>query len=112
MNREQFEEQFKNRNIKPLDDEDKMTIVLASLARCTWQDKAVVIMEELAELQKEVSKMYRGEGDCYAVLEEMADVIICMDFLKIMNGLSDYDVDKAIAIKLNREKERCDNGER
>lgn len=108
MNREQFMDMFKNKKIEPLSDEKKESIIDRSLKRCTWQDKAVVIMEELAELQKEVSKMYRGEGDCYAVLEEMSDVYICLEFLKVMNGLSSYDVDKAIAIKLLREKERCD----
>ena len=44
----------------------------------------VVAIEELAELQQELSKALRGKEDKKKIVEEMADVYIMLDQLKIM----------------------------
>lgn len=44
----------------------------------------VVALEELAELQKEITKQLRGEGNLEHLSEEMADVQIMLDQLEIM----------------------------
>ena len=44
----------------------------------------VVALEELAELQKEITKQLRGEGNLDHLSEEMADVQIMLDQLEIM----------------------------
>lgn len=52
----------------------------------------VMVMEELAELAQEVSKEYRGKGDLHKLTNEIADVEIMLEQLKI--------------IKTNREKKK------
>lgn len=46
----------------------------------------VVALEELAELQKEITKQLRGKGDRDHLSEEMGDVQIMLDQLEIMFG--------------------------
>ena len=44
--------------------------------------QSVVCMEELSELSQAISKEIRGRGDRSNLVEEMADVIICLEILK------------------------------
>lgn len=71
----------------------------------------IIVMEELAELSKEVSKFVRLKGNRDALLEEMADVLIGIDYLKEIHDISDKELDKAIAIKLYRLKHAQSKGE-
>ena len=47
----------------------------------------VVCMEELAELTKEVTKHIRGRDNLPQIAEEIADVEVMLEQLKIMFGL-------------------------
>lgn len=71
----------------------------------------IIVMEELAELSKEVSKFVRLKGNRDALLEEMADVLIGIDYLKEIHDISDEELNKAIAIKLYRLKHAQSKGE-
>lgn len=42
----------------------------------------VVCMEELSELTQAISKEIRGKDDRNNLVEEMADVLICLEILK------------------------------
>ena len=64
----------------------------------------VVAMEELAELQKELSKSIRGEGNIAHISEEMADVEIMLEQLKLMYGNRD-----AVAIRKTRRIKQLQN---
>lgn len=44
----------------------------------------VICMEEMAELQQQVSKMIRGKPDILALHEEIADVELSLKFLKFI----------------------------
>ena len=66
----------------------------------------VVAMEELAELQKELSKMIRGKGSIINLVEEIADVLIMIDQLKIIHEISDQEIEDEINFKLLRTNER------
>ena len=71
----------------------------------------VIVMEELAELSKEVSKAYRDKVDYFNLLQEMGDVLICMDSLQDIFGISDEDLQKAKNVKLAINMQRVkDNG--
>jgi len=63
-------------------------------------------MEEFAELQQQISKQIRGYGDRLGLLEEMADAYICLDFLQSIFDVKQEDLQKAIDVKLQRERER------
>lgn len=87
-----------------LSESERRRIMRNSLKRVSWQTKCTVTMEELAELQQQISKQIRGCGDRIGLLEEMADVYICLNFLKSIFNVSEEDLRKSIDIKLERER--------
>lgn len=62
----------------------------------------VIVMEELAELQQQISKYLRGKEDRLGLIEEVADVIMGLDYVKIICNISDEEVNKAMNVKLQR----------
>jgi len=64
--------------------------------------QSVVCMEECAELAKEISKQIRGSGARTHLLEEMADVAICLKQLQLMYNIPDDDLQLVINHKLER----------
>ena len=64
-------------------------------------------MEEFAELQQQISKKVRGYGDRIGLLEEMADAYICPNFLESIFDIKPEDLQKAIDVKLERERRNC-----
>lgn len=81
-------------------------IINMSLAANDYKTKCLVIMEELAELSQQVSKYARDEGDIIGLVEEIADVTICLEQLRRLTKIDENDLDKAVAVKLIREYER------
>lgn len=79
-----------------------------------WQTKCTIAMEECAELIQEISKMIqKGEKGFdiwtphqFGLLEEMADVYICLRYLQCIFKIDDFVMEDAIDIKLRREAER------
>lgn len=61
----------------------------------------IVMIEEFSEAQKELSKFLRGKGDEEGLLEEMADVQICLFKYQRLFGISDELLNKAMCIKLD-----------
>lgn len=105
MNQDKFIEGM-NQEIS-LSKEDVEHIMALSLSCCNKTTKCMVIMEELAELQQAISKMVRNEHyNIYSIVEEMADVTICLDFLQRIFGVSDETLNQAVKVKLLREGER------
>ena len=61
----------------------------------TLQDKAMVIaMEELAELQQAISKGIRGKLNKDNLTEEIADVYIVLDWIKMYFSVNDEELAK------------------
>lgn len=54
----------------------------------TWgyNMQKMVLIEEMAELTKEIIKEKRGKGEWFSVREEIADVQIMLDQMKIIYG--------------------------
>lgn len=67
------------------------------------------LFEEMAELQKEVCKARRGFDNKSQLLEELADVYIMLEQLKIMKGISSFDIQGMIDYKMERLKKRLEN---
>lgn len=63
-------------------------------------------MEEFAELQQQVSKQIRGYNDRIGLLEEMADAYIGLELLKSIFNISEEDMQKAVDVKLERERRK------
>ena len=69
----------------------------------------VIAMEECAELQQAISKGIRGKLDKENLTEEIADVLICIDWVMDYFDISEDEVDKWIEKKAERIKERLRN---
>lgn len=67
----------------------------------------VVAVEELSELQKEICKFLRGNDPTAAIAEEMADVTIMLEQLKIIFANSEC-VSNFMDTKVKRLKERVE----
>ena len=73
--------------------------------------QTVVCMEECAELIQAVSKMKRGKDNRDNLIEEMADVMICIEILKQVYGISDNEIQNYVCQKQNRSIERMNRDE-
>lgn len=102
MNRSRFIQGLKS-DIQ-LSEKDRKRIIRRSLNKYHWKVKCTVAMEEFAELQQQVSKQIRGYGDRLGLLEEMADAYICLNFLESIFDITQEDLQKAIDVKLERER--------
>lgn len=104
MNRGKFIQGLKS-DIQ-LSEKERNRIIRKSLQKYPWKLKCTIAMEEFAELQQQVSKQIRGYGDRLGLLEEMADTYICLDFLQSIFDVKNEDLQKAIDVKLQREREK------
>lgn len=80
---------------------------LYRLALSTYGAEAqtLMVMEEMAELQKELCKHARGKNNQFAIAEEIADVLIMLDQMMVFYGCEEI-VDKYKQEKLERLEER------
>lgn len=66
----------------------------------------IIIMEELAEFQQELSKALRGKGDRMSLIEELADTYLSVKYTQEIFDISDETLARAVNVKLNRQNER------
>ena len=105
MNRSRFIQGLKS-DIQ-LSEKERRRIIRNSIKKYPWKLKCTVAMEEFAELQQQVSKQIHGYGDKLGLLEEIADAYICLSFLESIFDVKPEDLQKAIDVKLQRERENC-----
>ena len=60
----------------------------------------VIVIEELAELTKELTKALRNKGDITGILEELADVSLGIDYVKEIFDITDKELEYARSIKM------------
>lgn len=89
-----------------LSEKERRRIIRKSVETHPWKLKCTVAMEEFAELTQQISKQIRGFDDRMGLLEEMADAYICLDFLKSIFDITPEELQKAIDVKLQRERRR------
>ena len=93
-------------------------IIDETMDRYGIEKQSLVAMEELAELQKAISKLVRNpeertkplefKGLKNNLIEEMADVLICMDQLKEFYKISHGDIQDLIQAKQERQAKRLE----
>ena len=88
---------------KPETFEEKIRLLLNS--KSNTENKAIII-EELSELQKEITKDIRKKLNKEHLLEEIADVIIVLHMAKEIYNISESELDKAINKKMERNLSR------
>lgn len=62
----------------------------------------IIVMEELSELSKEISKELRDKGDRINILEELADVQLGIYYVQEICNIKDEELQKAINVKTKR----------
>ena len=83
--------------------------VVKDTVKVLGQDETLMLtMEECSELQKECSKVFRCKGNRANLVEEMGDVLICIDYLKELYNISDAELQETIDHKMFRTKKRID----
>lgn len=85
---------------------EEIEIMRAAIRKNGKAMQTVVAIEELSELQKELSKFIRGKGNRDNLIEEVADALIMITQIQLMYYIPDDEVDKVMRFKLNRLKER------
>lgn len=73
--------------------------------------QSTVCMEECAELIQAISKEKRGKHDKQHLIEEMADVYICLEMLMEIYNISSKEIESMIERKQQREIERIKQNE-
>jgi len=86
-------------------------IISNSIQHYGRNNQSTVCMEECAELIQAISKAKRGKIDRDNMIEEIADVLICIEMLKQMYMISDEKINKWIEKKQAREVERMEKNE-
>ena len=86
-------------------------IIAESIQHYGKNNQSTVCMEECAELIQAISKAKRGKIDRDNMIEEIADVLICIEMLKQMYMISDEKINKWIEKKQAREAERMKKNE-
>lgn len=81
-------------------------VLRATIDRNGHKMQSVVAMEELCELGQQVSKYIRGEGSHGHLVEEMADVIICLRQLREMYNVGELELQRAVDYKIERLEKR------
>ena len=72
-----------------------------------YKDKQLIVaIEELSELQKELCKTLRGNINKENIIEELADVYIMLDQIKVYFSITSNEVEEMIDKKIERTKER------
>lgn len=75
-----------------------------------YKDKQLIVaIEELSELQKELCKTLRGNINKENIIEELADVYIMLDQIKVYFSITCNEVKEMIDKKIERTKERLLN---
>lgn len=90
--------------------QDQRVTLQTAIVKYGTQKQSMVAMEECAELIQAISKMQR-KGNLNNLIEEMADVLIMIEQLKMMFCIKNSIVEKVIDAKIERLSENMCKGE-
>lgn len=85
---------------------EEIEIIRSAIRKNGKAMQTVVAIEEMSELQKELTKYIRGQGSREHLKEEVADVLIMITQIQIMYALPDDEIKEIVDFKINRLKER------
>lgn len=70
----------------------------------------IIVVQECSELIQELTDCLRGKGDAVGLLEELADVAIGIEYIKMIYKIDDETLDTAIKIKIDELKRKMESG--
>ena len=81
--------------------EERKAIYEAALEKWGEQAQTMMAVEEMSELTKEICKMYRGKRDMEALADEIADVTIMMEQMRLL-----FDVNQLVQDRIDYKVKR------
>ena len=111
MDRNSFNQQMNdmlNDTTVPITYEEQINILHQSINNLDSKQReifsgfhnTVIVIEELAELTKELTKALRNKDDIIGIIEELADVSIGVDYVKEIFDITDKELEYARSIKM------------
>ena len=73
--------------------DERKQIYQAACEKYGIDSQIVIAIEEMSELTKEICKISRGQGDIESLAEEIADVTIMMEQLRVIYDINDLTCD-------------------
>jgi NTP pyrophosphatase (non-canonical NTP hydrolase) len=102
-NLDRLNELLAQKKLKSLEEDKEL---YKKLIQTYGQTQMIVAIEELSELQKELTKSLRGKNNKESIIEEMADVYIMLEQMKLYYGIDDKAIIDKIEEKNNRTRDR------
>ena len=106
-NLDRLNELLAQKKLKTLDEDKEL---YDKLIKTYGTTQMIVAIEELSELQKEICKTYRIKGKKENLIEEIADVYIMLEQIKLFYIIDDKTILDKIEEKNNRTRERLAGG--
>ena len=78
------------------------TIIEMAIQTYGAENQVNIAIEEMSELTKELCKAKRGYANKRNIAEEMADVLIMLEQIKLIFGIKQRDIDEWAKVKLQR----------
>ena len=94
--------EIKNEGQEPLYSETRKDIYNLALNKFGMKKQIVKCIEELSEMQKELCKYFLRQGSIEKIIEEVADVEIMLEQMKLGLDITPEDLDEAKDEKLSR----------
>lgn len=92
---------------------EQKKVLIKALKNYGVDKQLLICEEEAAELIQAITKMQRYPDDLNRrdnLIEEMVDVLICLEYLKLIYKIDDAEVDKQMNGKVKRIKNRMAMG--
>jgi NTP pyrophosphatase (non-canonical NTP hydrolase) len=93
-----------NESIRKLDENN------ANKQPLSGSGNLIIVIEELSELTKELTKALRDKTDMIGILEELADVAICIDYIQEIFDITDKELMYARSVKIQELSEKIKSG--
>ena len=117
MNRDDFVNQMDNilaGNVEPIIYEEQINVIRDSIKKLDEREKdpfsgfynIIIVIEELSELTKELTKALRDKGSVVGIVEELADVSLGIDYIKEIFDITDKELEYARSIKIAELQEK------
>lgn len=110
MNKKEFKEKFGNQrpSFSKKEKDHEMAVISKALSTDDGTgippkySKLAKIIEEMNELEIEITKEMTGSGDRMHVIEELGDVMMCIQYIKKIFNITDDDIQKSLQVKIER----------
>lgn len=87
--------------------DERKEVYLRALHKWGAQNQTMIAVEEMSELTKEICKLHRGKKELEDLADEIADVTIMMEQLRLIYGVNDL-VCAHMDMKVRRLQHRID----